>query len=247
MEPASFAVGIVGLAGLFNSCLEAIGRAKDYISFETDSQALNAQFEADRLRFERWGNSVGLGPGGQLSAEHHKLLDDERTVATAMGLLAFINEVCSPHGVSQQETTGDRATPWARKGFGPVSTHGLRSTIGGSRRRKLTWAFGGKGEQKSQVELFRRSVQQLHELVPPGSIGPSSEMMQAGSQSSHEWLVQIQQFLTEKEGEARLFVLSAMKIYSLTPNQSRYDERFTTGSLVIVIQTTSTMSPAIEN
>ncbi|CAH0047285.1 unnamed protein product [Clonostachys solani] len=203
MEPASFAVGIVGLAGLFSSCLEAIDRAKDYMSFETDSQALNAQFEADRLRFERWGNSVGLGPGGQLSAEHHKLLDDERTAATAMGLLKFINEVCSPHGVSQQEAAGDRAMPWARKGFGPVSAQALQSTVGGSRRRKLTWAFGGKGERKSQVELFRRSVQQLHELVAPGSMDPSNKMMHAESQSSHEWLVQIQQFLAEKEAEIR--------------------------------------------
>ena len=245
MEPASFAVGIVGLAGLFSSCLEAIDRAKDYKSFETDSQALDAQFEADRLRFERWGDSVGLSPGGQLSTEHHKLLDDERTVATAMGLLTFINEVYSPHGVSQQETASDRAMPWTRKGFGLVRAHGLPSTVGGSRRRKLTWACGGKGERKTQVELFRRSVQQLHELVAPGSLDPSSKTMQAGSQSSHEWLVQIQQFLAEKEGEAQLSVLPAMKIYSLTPYQPRFDERFTTGSLVIVIQTTSTMSPAI--
>lgn len=95
MEPASFAVGIVGLAGLFNSCLEALNRAKDDRSFETDSQRLNAQFEADRLRFERWGHDVGL-ESGRLSADHHELLDDEEIVSAVTGLLTSINKVCGP-------------------------------------------------------------------------------------------------------------------------------------------------------
>lgn len=70
MEPVGIAVGIMGLAGLYSSCLDAVARAKDYKTFETDSQTLNAQFEADRLRFQRWGRDVGL-ERGQLSAGHH--------------------------------------------------------------------------------------------------------------------------------------------------------------------------------
>lgn len=260
MEPVSFAVGVVGLAGLFGSCLEAIDRAKDYKSFETDSQALNAQFEADRLRFERWGRSVGLEVG-QLSADHHELLDDDRTVSTVMGLLKFINEVCSLHGASPQ-VGGDRAMPQSRKAFSSVPPHGIPSTGGGLRRCKLTWAFGGKGEHKSQVELFGRSVQQLHELVPPdqpkgwfpkngakaGSSNTShginrpNELIRAETQSNNEWLAQIQQLLTEKEGKIDNLqpVLSSL----LMLYQPKFDERSTTGWLVTASLMISTMSPA---
>ncbi|KFA79119.1 hypothetical protein S40288_09965 [Stachybotrys chartarum IBT 40288] len=163
MEPVGLAVGIAGLAGLFSSCLEAIERVKDYRSFETDSQTLNAHFEADRLRFKRWGHSVGLELG-QLLADHHELLDDERTVIIITGLLKFINDIL--HRTSPQEGRG-KAKPSSSRALG---SHDAHSVVGGLRRRKLSWALGGKEEHSLHVELFRRSIQQLHNLVPPDRV-----------------------------------------------------------------------------
>jgi hypothetical protein len=210
MEPASFAVGIVGLAGLFNSRPEAINRAKDYRSFETDSQTLNAQFEADRLRFERWGHDVGL-KSGRLSADHHELLDDEEIVSAVTGLLTSINKVCGPQGAPPQ-VGNDKARPSNDR------------APGGLRRRKLNWAFRGKGERTWQMELFGKSVQQLHNLVPPDQakdrlpvhradaehsgasqgIYPIRKLTRAKTHKEHGWLAEFRQFLaeiTEKQGE----------------------------------------------
>src|SRR5437762_8290269 len=60
MEPGGLAVSIVGLAGLFSLCLDVIEKVEKYKDFGTDSRTLIAQFEADKLRFKRWGEKVGF-------------------------------------------------------------------------------------------------------------------------------------------------------------------------------------------
>ncbi|KAH7144327.1 ankyrin-1, partial [Dactylonectria estremocensis] len=72
MEPVGLAVGIAGLAGLFSSCLEVVENVDSYRDFEHDSRSLAAQFDADRLRFQQWGRSIGIEEG-QL-AKQSKLL-----------------------------------------------------------------------------------------------------------------------------------------------------------------------------
>jgi hypothetical protein len=42
MEPISFTVGIVGLAGLFNVCLDVIDKVDSYKDFGVDSRAIVA-------------------------------------------------------------------------------------------------------------------------------------------------------------------------------------------------------------
>lgn len=68
MEAAGFAIGLVGLAGLFSSCIEAVARAHSYKSFSRDSQALNLQFSAAKLRLETWGPAVGFAGAGAIAA-----------------------------------------------------------------------------------------------------------------------------------------------------------------------------------
>ena len=56
--------GIVfGVAGLYGSCVDAATRVQSYNSFISDSQALNAQFQAERLRLERPDTGVILMSG----------------------------------------------------------------------------------------------------------------------------------------------------------------------------------------
>jgi hypothetical protein len=54
MEPISFTVGIVGLAGLFSVCLDVIDKVDSYKDFGVDSRAIIAQFDADRYLFTKW-------------------------------------------------------------------------------------------------------------------------------------------------------------------------------------------------
>ncbi|KAH8879064.1 hypothetical protein GQ53DRAFT_856395 [Thozetella sp. PMI_491] len=60
MEPVGLAVGVVGLLGLFSTCLEAVERVDAYREFGRDSHHLATRFEAERLRFQQWGRAVGI-------------------------------------------------------------------------------------------------------------------------------------------------------------------------------------------
>jgi hypothetical protein len=68
MEPASLSIDLVGVIDPLIGLTCAV---KAYRSFtpDSDSDALKAQFEVERLRFERWNRSVGADRG-QLSADH---------------------------------------------------------------------------------------------------------------------------------------------------------------------------------
>jgi hypothetical protein len=67
MDPISLAVG---LAGLFNTCVDVVERTQDYKSFDADSEDLTAQLDSFKIRFERWGRHVRLDQQGQQRVEN---------------------------------------------------------------------------------------------------------------------------------------------------------------------------------
>ncbi|KAL6406009.1 hypothetical protein AUP68_10567 [Ilyonectria robusta] len=163
MEPVSFTVGVVGLAGLFSSCLEAVDKVQTYLSFRTDSHVLDTRFKAAKVRFEKWGQRVGF-EGAMLSEDHHPALDDRDISAAVQDIFQIITTLCdasdaSAHHTSRAMTPSD-----------DVSLGSLRPRPHGTRRRKLAWALWGKTERTDQVELFEKLVQQLHNLVPVDAV-----------------------------------------------------------------------------
>ncbi|KAM0331275.1 hypothetical protein ACHAQA_002945 [Verticillium albo-atrum] len=164
MEPAGFAVGLIGLAGLFSSCLEAVDRVQSYKSFASDSNALEVQFDATKLHLENWGRSVGL-VDWKLSTTHHPALADEKTRRTAGELLTLIKNIFDPQNARNQP----RVAP-----IDDLSgSHILLESPGApvqSRRRRLAWSLGGKLKRTEQVSLLKELVQSLHNLVPPDAV-----------------------------------------------------------------------------
>ncbi|CCF32181.1 hypothetical protein CH063_00101, partial [Colletotrichum higginsianum] len=165
MEPASFAVGIVGLAGLFSSCLEAIDKVQSYRSARADADVQDTLFNAAKVRFEQWGRGVGIDQG-RLLDDHHPALDEKGISTIVRDLLHFIIKfICDDSHASSR-----RSTQAAGMGDNLLGSHQSRARNGPSsepRRRKLAWAFWGKGERTEQVNLFERLVQELHNIVPP--------------------------------------------------------------------------------
>lgn len=139
MEPVGLAVGVLGLAGLFSSCLEAIDKVQSYRSFTIDSQDLNSQFNAEKVRFEQWGQKVGFSQG-QLSASHHHALDNPKISSAVKDLFLIIKRICESDDDPQRLP---------------------------SKRRRLAWALRGKGERTEEVKMFGNIVQLLHHLAPP--------------------------------------------------------------------------------
>ncbi|KPM35923.1 hypothetical protein AK830_g10649 [Neonectria ditissima] len=154
MEPASFAVGLIGLAGLFGSCLEVLERAQSYRSFASDSKNLDVQFNATKIRLENWGRAVGFNDGTPYD-EHHPALDEEKTRRTAVEIFNIIKDTCNVEDAQKPRSSSDR----------PGGTG-----AGDSRRRKFAWALGAKLKRTEQISLLKELVQALYDLVPPDGI-----------------------------------------------------------------------------
>ncbi|KAH7110518.1 hypothetical protein B0J13DRAFT_591130 [Dactylonectria estremocensis] len=200
MEPISFAVGVIGLAGLFSSCLEAVDKVQTYRSFGSDSHVLDTRFTAAKVRLATWGRRVGFIEKA-LSEDHHPALDDRDIAAVVQGTFQIINTLCGASGVSVHRSSWD-ATPVDDDSLGS-----LRPWSHGARRRKLTWAFWGKTKRTDQVELFEKLVQQLHNLVPLDAVQGTRPVHELDTRRTdklvsgldHAWPAELQRILSRIE------------------------------------------------
>jgi hypothetical protein len=166
METAGLVIGVVGLAGLFNSCLEALDKLQSYRTFGNDSHILDTRFNATKARFERWGPGVGI-ERGQLMHPHHPALDDKvSSDAVAKLLHVIVEAICNPGNVASHRARG---VGFDSDGSLEGGRHTLRNVTHESRKKKVAWALWGKGKRSEQVEIFETLVQQLHNLAPPST------------------------------------------------------------------------------
>lgn len=82
MEVAGFAIGVVGLAGLYSTCIQLLGQIEssrtDYIARELHT--LHARLCTTRHLLKEWGQAIGLDSNGIPNSEIHnpKLADAEK-------------------------------------------------------------------------------------------------------------------------------------------------------------------------
>ena len=157
MEPVGLAVGVVGLAGLFSICLDALQRFDSYKTIGRDSRQLDAQLSATIHLFERWGEGVGINQG-KLSKAHHPDLDDPRTFLVIQRLLGSINEFLH---------TNDVTNRGVGRGDFVIRDQDLAGGEKASRWEKTAWALRGKLKQTNQVQTLASLVADLYSVVPP--------------------------------------------------------------------------------
>jgi hypothetical protein len=158
MEPAGLAIGILGLAGLFSTVLDALDAIGDYRSFTADSHVLKVQLNSHRTLLQRWGQIVGLGED-KLAVDRGSLgqsLDAKAAHASAQ-LLQIARDILLSDDVSSRK----------------ARTPGLQADMA-LRWRKLAWALHGKSERKDQVKLLGEIVDQLYKLLPSDQVASNS-------------------------------------------------------------------------
>ena len=94
MEPIGFAVGVVGLAGLFSVCLDVIDKVDSYKEFGVESRSIIAQFEADKHLFTKWAQDVGIDKD-KLNNNCHSYLANPETNLIVQKILSSIQEIFS--------------------------------------------------------------------------------------------------------------------------------------------------------
>ncbi|KAK6703586.1 hypothetical protein SNK04_013514 [Fusarium graminearum] len=171
------AVGLVlGVAGLFSTCLEAVEKVQSYRSFGPDSSTINTRFKTAKVLLEQWGRNVGF-ENGILLATHNEKLDDPDTVVAVKDVLNIIKGIC-------------------QLGSQHRAANGANGSLIAGRRQKLKWAFGDKEKQQEQVELLERLVEQLRHLVSEHHLDPKVSQ-------SHASIADIKSILSRIEKETR--------------------------------------------
>ncbi|KAI8951440.1 prion-inhibition and propagation-domain-containing protein [Xylaria longipes] len=207
MEAAGLGIGIVGLVGLFSSCLEITERWDFYKDSVAESASLKARLTADRIRFQQWGKSVGINSNGRYEHNHHKALDNP-SIRSAIGLIL--------QSIKDIDEDVDRLAPH----LGHVSdsasllpdenSHRLQSPklpALSTRRSRIGWALRGRGRATMLVVSFETLVQKLHDLIPfeitpEGSRGGGAESSNAISsieEANTSWHVDAQNILADLE------------------------------------------------
>ncbi|KAL2196937.1 prion-inhibition and propagation-domain-containing protein [Corynascus similis CBS 632.67] len=231
MEPVSLSIGLVGL---IDPLIQLTSIVKTYRSFTPDSDALNAQFEAERLRFERWKRSVGSDT--QLSA-------DQQTRSVVENLLSVIDNIIEAKE-SIHQTGKTKSRPANNAIFDTRDQHHAREDAG-SKRHKLTWALGRKRDLTDLVTRFGKVVQQVHDLVPPNQVASTRsstenkrlETLQGsdlqgnapwpGKGLEHGFLVELHQIMTElRQGLEKAQADTRREIHSWLLGQNSPNERY---------------------
>jgi hypothetical protein len=173
MEPIGFAVGVVGLAGLFSVCLDVINKVDSYEEFGVESRSIIAQFKADKHLFTKWAQDVGIDKD-KLNNNCHSHLDNPETNLIVQQILSSIQEI-----FSKTEGTVSNLQPVVEAGptSFPSSIHFVNTRKKSqnpegaiSKRGRIGWSLRSKTKFIYQVQQFGDLVQRLHSLVPPDGL-----------------------------------------------------------------------------
>lgn len=170
MEAAGLVVGVVGLAGLYSVCLEAVRGVDAYRDLNVDSATIVALFDSDKYLFEKWSRNVGI-QSEKDGQEYGNKLDDPETYLVVQNVLQSIRQLFDKTAEKAQSLrpalqptatrTLDQKDPLLRNRRDVVT-----QITGPSKRDKLAWSLGGKARFFYQVEQFGSLVQRLYSLVP---------------------------------------------------------------------------------
>jgi len=190
IEAIGLTLGVLGVAGLYSTALDAIDRFSAAKSYGEDYQLFVTKANIERLRLFRWGQAVGLVRVGGSPQQHdsriqqqHKLLQDPAVQGAVCELLAWA--VCffrDAEGVKKRH--GGRGSGSTR-GFITLRSSSIMSNTralafnhisprdsagrmqkSASALSKIKWAFLGKRRSEKLLQELSWFVDKLHELVP---------------------------------------------------------------------------------
>lgn len=157
MEPIGLAVGLVSLAGLFSTCLEALDKVDSWKNYEDEYGDLEAQYEAQKFVFKRWGQAVGLGEK-DIHGKDIEISDDPRLNVIVGRLFESIKRI---------KTWGDGASSVPLQGADKSHTGDSRSNaLFNAKMKKLRWSLRGKAKRILQVQRLTSIVDDLEKLIP---------------------------------------------------------------------------------
>ncbi|KAK3493378.1 prion-inhibition and propagation-domain-containing protein [Neurospora crassa] len=97
MEPVGFAIGVIGLAGVFKSCVELFGYFSTYRSYGHDYNTLDTKLHVEKAVLLQWADRVRL-----LHQDYDQRLDNPTTRKAVSDILTSITHLLSETSSLQQ-------------------------------------------------------------------------------------------------------------------------------------------------
>lgn len=163
METVGLAVGV---AGLFTACIELVDRIDAYQHFGIESRSLISRFEADKIRFKRWGSGVGFH-NGQWEETHNPQLDNHEPAVkfilkTTKEILKEAESACLDLSDRFREDDDSLLAI-----SGELTKTTTKSPPSKSIRAGFAWAFKGRNKFANQIDRFNKQVEALYNIIPP--------------------------------------------------------------------------------
>lgn len=158
---------VVGIAGLFGTCLDVLDRVSDFRDANRDWAAIYIVFQADRTRFRRWGSAVGIS-SRKATEDHHPALDDRATAETVHAHLSQLQAILTEaeskgwdHLLEKEDGITD-----VSGGIGQANNAISMPTYKSSKYRRLMWSLRDARKHATRCEQFHKILESLLSLIP---------------------------------------------------------------------------------
>lgn len=151
-----------GISGLFGACMDVLERIEADKEFGLESQRAVTQFKADKLRLKKWANGVGISDENWKEIPDARLKDHDLEDAVK----EILQSTC-------EVFNGTQHTP-SQLHIGFETDKRLSSDMPG-------WTIKRRGEFVNQVDIFRKVVDTLYDLIPPTNDSESRLFQHASS------------------------------------------------------------------
>ncbi|EFE31317.1 uncharacterized protein ARB_01712 [Trichophyton benhamiae CBS 112371] len=152
---------VMGVAGLFSVCMDVLDRVSNYREFSTQSRQTVVSFEANKVRLKDWATYAGI-ENGVLKDSHHVRLDEPEILSAVKLVLEEISTLFDSIERSQSRLRVPQVVVSSAESEGKASKNSSKPSIRGG----ISWALRGKGSFTSQVTMFGKFVDELHNLLP---------------------------------------------------------------------------------
>ena len=165
----------MGVPDLFGACIDILERADAYKEFGVESRSMIARFDADKLRFRRWANEVGIFDG-KCKEKHDHWLNDRELESAVKRILISTCEIFDAAKLTHSKLRDDcgendgplPAIPGVSREITKIKTKSSPST---SIRGGIDWDYKRRGMFTNHIDMFSKVVEMLYNLIPPKNSG----------------------------------------------------------------------------
>ncbi|KAK3369520.1 prion-inhibition and propagation-domain-containing protein, partial [Lasiosphaeria ovina] len=171
-DVAGLVVGVLGIAGLFSSCVENFDIVVKARGFGEDYDLLCTQLSLQRVRFILWGETLGIVPGS--STPYNDRLNDDNIRPAIESTLHHLRSLCQKADlVTGRYDLQDSVAAQALEDAQPASSVGLiifrerfesfRARIRRNQKTKSTWTVTRWAVH--DLPKFRAIITSIRELI----------------------------------------------------------------------------------